>query len=72
LEQVVCDNCGNEISHEDIYNVYSIKVDSQGYSVRISRGILQDALHYCCNACMFGRSKGAINPSMITRELFDK
>ncbi len=62
MEQMTCDHCGRKMKAADIGKMYSIMVDSQGRSVEIVCGLRNDALHYCCDNCMFDRNKGMISP----------
>lgn len=63
MEKIPCDHCGKYILLDDIGKMYSIKVDSQSFSVEILHGLVLDALHYCCDKCMFERSEGMNNPN---------
>lgn len=62
MDQISCDHCGKVILQDDIGNMYSIKVNSMVCSIEVSHGLLHDALHYCCDKCMFDRGKGLVDP----------
>ncbi len=61
LLNITCDHCGKSLVEDDIRYMYSIKVDSEGRFIEIVRGMLHESLHFCCDTCMFNRSRGTIN-----------
>lgn len=69
MGQISCDHCRKVILIADIGDMYSVRVDSRGYSVEVARGVMDDALHYCCETCMFERRQGVIDPALFNRAL---
>jgi len=54
-----CSHCGTLFAADDTVNVYSIRVDSEGYLLEILDGeLVPGALHYCSQDCMFKREQG--------------
>jgi len=59
LSETKCSHCGTPFSAEDTADVYSIRVDGEGYLLEVLDGeLVPDALHYCSQECMFRREQG--------------
>jgi hypothetical protein len=54
-----CSHCGTPFAADDIADIYSIRVNSEGYLLEVMDGeLIPGALHYCSQDCMFKRDQG--------------
>jgi hypothetical protein len=59
LSKTHCSHCGAPVTADGIADVYSIRVDSEGYLLEVLDGeLVPGALHYCSQDCMFKREQG--------------
>jgi hypothetical protein len=59
IERAYCAHCGREIQDRDSPDLYSVKVDQNGFLLEIINGELVAGSHYYCSSeCMFRRRQG--------------
>lgn len=59
LSKTNCSHCGATFAADDTADVYSIRVDSEGFLLEVLDGeLIPGALHYCSHDCMFKREQG--------------
>ena len=59
LSKTHCSHCGAPVAADGTADVYSIRVDSQGFLLEVMDGeLIPGALHYCSQNCMFKREQG--------------
>jgi hypothetical protein len=66
LSKSHCSHCGVPVAADGTADVYSIRVDSNGYLLEVLDGeLVPGALHYCSQNCMFKREQGVTPEDMI-------
>ena len=66
LAKTHCSHCGTHFDATGDANIYSIRVDSNGYLLEVMDGeLVPGALHYCSPECMFKREQGVTPESNI-------
>ncbi|MDR3581629.1 MAG: hypothetical protein P4L44_16840 [Oryzomonas sp.] len=54
-----CSHCGTPFAADDTADIYSIRVNSEGYLLEVMDGeLVPGAFHYCSQDCMFKRDQG--------------
>ncbi|MDR3578667.1 MAG: hypothetical protein P4L44_01750 [Oryzomonas sp.] len=66
IERAYCEQCGREIQDRDNPDLYSVKVDRNGFLLEIVNGeLVAGSHHYCSGECMFRRKQGVFTEEDI-------